>query len=97
MRLVWSALAIERVVETGEQIARAPVAAAEWVRGILAAVERLPESNLSGRRVPEIRRPSVREIIQGDYRLIYRVDPDAVVILTVRHARQRVTPADAEP
>ena len=60
-------------------------------------MERLPAFPLSGRRVPEIRRPSVREIIQGDYRLIYRVDPDAVVILTVRHARQRVTPADAEP
>lgn len=40
-----------------------------------------------GRMVPEYREPSVREIIHGDYRIIYEVcgDPSAVFVLRFWH------------
>ncbi|MBT9162456.1 MAG: Toxin RelE4 [Dehalococcoidia bacterium] len=55
-----------------------------------AAVERLGDLPLSGRIVPEIGRKDIREIIFGKYRIIYRVLPDEVEILTVYHGARRL-------
>jgi addiction module RelE/StbE family toxin len=37
----------------------------------------------SGRVVPELSRDDVRELIVGDYRIVYRLDNDVAVLLTV--------------
>lgn len=39
----------------------------------------------SGRVVPEINRNDIREIILGNYRIIYRIIPEEVEILTIHH------------
>jgi len=39
----------------------------------------------SGRIVPEIRHDDIREVILQSYRIIYRVHPDEVEILTIHH------------
>jgi toxin ParE1/3/4 len=97
VKLVWSPRALERVVEIGEYIARDyPDAAADWVESIFASVKRLARFPLSGRPVPESQRTDLREVIHGKYRVIYRVDPDLLVVLTVRHTRQELSPVDAE-
>jgi plasmid stabilization system protein ParE len=36
----------------------------------------------SGRVVPELSRDDVRELIVGDYRIVYRLDNDVAVLLT---------------
>lgn len=38
--------------------------------------------------VPELGRQDVRELLVGNYRVIYRTGIDDVVILTVRHGRR---------
>lgn len=97
MKLIWSPLALERVVEIGEYIAREhPGAAADVVDGIFASTQRLGRHPASGRRVPESERTDLREVIYRNYRVIYRVDPDRLVVLTVRHARQELRPDDPE-
>lgn len=75
MNLVWSPLAIERVSEIAEYIARDnPPAAQRWVEDTFDRVGQLEEFPDSGRRVPEDpTRSDLREIIHGDYRIIYRV------------------------
>ena len=60
-----------------------------WVRPLA----RFPKS---GRRVPESSRSDLREVFHGSYRVIYRTDPEYVIILTVRHARQELQPDDPE-
>jgi plasmid stabilization system protein ParE len=95
VKIVWSPLALERVAEEAERIASdRPVAAEAWLNRVFAAVERLSKFPESGRTVPELRRTQIREILHGDYRIVHRVDPDAVVILTVRHARQVTSEQD---
>ncbi|MFC1660192.1 type II toxin-antitoxin system RelE/ParE family toxin [Gemmatimonadota bacterium] len=47
------------------------------------ATERLETFPLSGRVVPELGREDIREIIVGEYRIVYRVLPEMVVLLTV--------------
>ena len=42
-----------------------------------------------GRMVPEKENPSVRELIEGNYRIIYEVlSEDIVLIETIRHSAQ---------
>jgi len=47
------------------------------------ATERLEAFPLSGRVVPELGRDDLRELIVGEYRIVYRVLPEVVVLLTV--------------
>lgn len=97
MKIIWSPLALERVVDIGEYIARDhPQAAADVVEGIFASVKRLERFSMSGRHVPESERSDLREVIYTNYRVIYRVDPNLLVMLTVRHARQELRPDDPD-
>ncbi len=89
MKLIWSPLAIERVSETAEYIARdKPTAAEKWVNKIFNLAERLSEFPESGRVVPEINNKMFREIISGNYRIIYKLEKSKILILTVRHGKQ---------
>jgi toxin ParE1/3/4 len=47
---------------------------------------------LSVRTVPELNNPDFREIIVGNYRLIYRIRSGDVQILTVHHAARPIDP-----
>jgi plasmid stabilization system protein ParE len=50
---------------------------------LFAATERLEVFPMSGRVVPELGRDDVREIIAGEYRIVYRMTVDSVQLLTV--------------
>ncbi len=57
------------------------------VAKLIAATDRIAYFPESGRAVPEFENPSVREVISGPYRIVYRlVGDDNVHILTVHHA-----------
>ena len=89
MKLIWSPLAIERVSEIAKYIAQdKPTAAEKWVDKIFNIVERLTELPESGRVVPEINNKAFREIISGNYRIIYKIEKTSILILTVRHGKQ---------
>ena len=53
------------------------------VERILAAAGRLENNPRSGRMVPEVGDESVREVIQGNYRIVYRLRNGVVEIATV--------------
>ena len=89
MKIIWSPLAIDRASEIAEYIARdKPSAAEKWVNTIFSKVEKLRSSPEIGRIVPEIRNEQFRELIYGNYRIIYRVEKKQISILTIRHGRQ---------
>jgi toxin ParE1/3/4 len=41
-----------------------------------------------GRAVPEIKNGQFRELIYGNYRIVYRVEKKQVSVLTIRHGKQ---------
>ena len=48
---------------------------------------------LAGRMVPEANDPSLREIIQGSYRIIYRIiSEQRVDVITVHHSSRLLSP-----
>lgn len=94
MKIIWSPLAIDRVAEIAQYIALdSPNSAQKWIDLTFQVVERLERFPKSGRIVPEIKQDDFREIIHGNYRIIYRLQSESVSILTVRHGRQ-ILPID---
>lgn len=93
-RVRWLRAAIEDVDAIAAYIARdSPAYAAGMVRRFLAVardLERFPEM---GRTVPEWEDESVREVIIGNYRLIYLLRDDDIHILAVIHGA-RMLPDD---
>ena len=89
MRVEWTQLAIDRIYEIAAYIAQDNARAAErWVERVFARGEELNIHHLRLRRVPESNNPAHREIIFGNYRLIYKVTEEVIFILTVRHFKQ---------
>src|SRR5438477_9258943 len=97
MTLEWTALAIERAHEAAEYIARdKPESAERWLQGLFQSVERLRRFPRSGRVVPEFGRPDVREVVHGKYRVVYRLLPPRVIVVTVRHGRRQLDRNEVE-
>ena len=95
MRVVWSPLAIDRVETIARGIAAdRPAAAERWVRNVFARVGQLRRYPSSGRMVPEFGREELRQLPRAPYRLIYRIESKRVLVLTVRHGREELDPAE---
>jgi toxin ParE1/3/4 len=87
MTLVWTRQAIADVQDIKQFIAKdSPHAAQLVTQRFIAAVDRLTLFPQSGRIVPEVADPLVRELIQGSYRIVYRTIREEVHVLTVHHA-----------
>jgi toxin ParE1/3/4 len=96
VKIFWSPLALERVGEISDFIAQDNVSAAKkWVDSVFSAVKRVGKFPQSGRSVPEIKRPDIREILHGNYRVIYRLKQGQIAILTVRHGKQKLPKHEA--
>ena len=94
MKILWSPLSLDRVTEIAKYIDQDnPSAAKKWVETIFEKVELLKSSPQSGRVVPETRSDDIRELLYGNYRIIYRLEENTVSILTIRHGKQ-ILPID---
>ena len=90
MKLRWTDLAEDRVYDIAAYIALDNIAEAEkWIDNIFDYAQRLETFPESGRYVPEVlHRKDLRELIFGNYRIIYRFEKKTVYILTVRNYKQ---------
>ena len=94
MKIVWSPLAVERASEIVDYIALDnPLAAEKWIQTVFSKVDQLRLSPEMGRIIPEINDPLFRELIYGNYRIIYHIGTKQVSILTIRHGKQ-ILPID---
>ena len=73
--------------------ADSPQYATLFAMDVLVAVERLAGFPNSGRVVPELKDPAIREILFGSYRIVYRVKGDLVEVLTVYHGARLLDPS----
>ena len=97
IKILWSPLAVDRVSEITEYIANdSPNAANQWVDSLFQSIERLEQFPQSGRMLPEFNNPKLREILFGQYRIIYRIEGNTVSILTVRHGKQILPDEDID-
>ena len=94
MKIIWSPLAINRASKIADYIAQdKPSAAKRWINEVFIKVEQLKSSPQIGRGVPEVSDNKFRELIYGNYRIIYRLEIKQISILTIRHGKQ-ILPID---
>jgi toxin ParE1/3/4 len=92
-KVTWLIVALDDVQSIFEFVAQDSVSSAERLANrIFSATDRLGSFPLSGRVVPEIDDQDVREIIVGNYRLMYHVLADEIEVLAVIHSA-RLLPA----
>ena len=96
MKVVWSPLALEKLEVTAKFIALdKPSAADKWVNDVFDRTELLGSQPELGREVPELSGSSYREIIFGNYRIIYKIKSE-IKILTLRNSRQLLSSDNIE-
>ena len=89
MKVHWTATAIAHLVAIYEHVAQnSPVYAQKIVDKLTRRSEQIAIFPMSGRIVPEYEAQDIREVIEKPYRIIYRIKPDQVDILTVLHSAQ---------
>ncbi len=89
MKIIWTEQAVEKLEQYADFIALdKPSAALKWAKKIQKLVENLLEFPELGRVVPELGRPEIRELIEGEYRIIYYLQPDSISIITIYHSKQ---------
>lgn len=90
-RVRWSPEARRNLEDIVDRIAEdSPSRSLRFARRLLRSVSRLGAFPESGRLVPELEGvdPAAREVIVGDYRVLYRVTAAAVEVTTVVHGRR---------
>ena len=86
VRIIWSPDAAADLEEICDYIAKdSEHYARVFAQGVINAIERLLLFPESGRVVPEYGQKDIREIIFQNYRVVYRIKPDAVEIVAITH------------
>ena len=89
MKVVWTAQAWEKLLEIEAFIAEdAPRAAAKLVDRLIARADDLARHPDRGRRLPEMPGSGIRELIVGNYRIVYRRESQVIEVLTVFEGRR---------
>jgi len=86
----WTPQALEDVSNIGDFISRDSFHYAQvQIARLIFRTEILEKFPLAGRVVPELNDPSIRELIEGSYRIVYRVvSPELVDVVTIHHANR---------
>jgi toxin ParE1/3/4 len=84
MKIRWTQEALLRLSEIENFISQdSPDRARKFVDQIIEHAESLTDNPLSGRTVPEISNPDIRELIFRKNRIVYRITGNCLDILTV--------------
>ena len=89
MKIIWSPLAVEILEEIFDYISVDTYSAAnKFINKIFKKVEKLAEYPQRRRKVPETNREEIREVFLGEYRIIYRLEKNKIIVLTIRNFKQ---------
>ena len=91
MRLRWADRSRRDLVDIGHYIARdKPGAARRWVERLRRSAKAAAHKPLAGRRVTEVAQDNVREVLVGNYRIVYEIQKTEIRILTVFEGHRRL-------
>ncbi len=98
MKIVWSDEAVFALTALEMKLAERYSAerAAEIVETLVRRVARLEQHGQLGRAVPEYGHPQLRELVDSWNRILYRLRPDAIEIVTIVPARAPLETGDPE-
>ena len=87
VKVIWSELAIQDLKQIHEYIALdSKFYADRFIEKIITRVDQLESFHSSDRIVPEFNNEQIRELIEGNNRIVYKIYSDYVGIARVHHA-----------
>ncbi len=85
-KIVWTLRSVEDLEAIRMFISRDSARLADrFIRWVTLSVEQLDRFSFSGAVVPELNREDIREMVRGNYRVIYRATEELVEIIRVYH------------
>lgn len=92
-RLIFHPAIGRDIAEIVARIERdSPDAAARVAREIFDAIDRLPAMPTASAIVPELGDATLRQVRVYDYRILFRLLPDAVRVLMITHGARELKP-----
>ena len=90
--VIWSNGALLDLTDIAEYIERdSPKYAQITITKLYNKVDILVSHPKAGRVVPEADNDNIRELIEGNYRIIYEIMEDQLFILTVHHSARKLS------
>ncbi|WP_225073953.1 type II toxin-antitoxin system RelE/ParE family toxin [Desulfuromonas sp. CSMB_57] len=89
MKVVWTEHALVCLTEIEDFIAQDdPIVAVQLIEKLIARTDMLQEHPHAGRRVPEVPKSGFRELVEANYRIVYRIHEGTIEVLTVFEAHR---------
>ncbi len=91
VKVIWTEYAIEDLRLIHEYISKDSKRYADrFIEKLFERVDQLESFPKSGRVVPEFNSDSIRELIEGNYRIVYKISSSQVAIIRVHHAARQL-------
>ena len=90
--IIWTKLAFRDAIDIHDYIAKnSELYARKTIESFFERVKILIEFPNAGRVVPEINKRPIKELIEGNYRIIYTSKKRKIYILRVHHSSRLIT------
>ena len=97
MKVVWTEHALQCLTEIEDYIAMDnPATAVVFIDRLIRRTDILVDQPQAGRTVPEVPGRELRELIEGNYRIVYRINESNVEMLTVFEAHKSLNINETE-
>jgi toxin ParE1/3/4 len=91
VKVIWTEFAIEDIRSIHTYISQdSKVYADRFIEKIISRVGQLETHPKSGRVVPEFNIDTLRELIEGNYRIIYKINSDSIGVVRVHHSAREL-------
>ncbi len=87
VKIIWTDNALRDLEDIAEFIEKdSPHHAKITIKDLHSNTKILQDQPKLGRKVPEVGSENFRELIRGNYRIIYKLSADSIHILTIHHS-----------
>jgi addiction module RelE/StbE family toxin len=87
VRVRWTDIAVKNLADIGDYIGKDSIKYAKIVvKNLFVSTNILKRHPRIGRMIPEFNNPTIRELIRGNYRIVYwLIDEKHIDIITIHH------------
>lgn len=91
VKVIWTDFAIEDLRSIHNYIAQdSKIYASRFVEKIILRIDQLETHPKSCRIVPEFNIETIRELIEGNYRIVYKINKEHIGIVRIHHSASQL-------
>ena len=91
VKVIWTEFALGDLKAIHEYISQDSKAYADkFIEKLINRVDQLENFAKSGRSVPEFNSETIRELVEGNYRIVYKINPDHIGVVRIHHSARQM-------